>query len=111
MRLCRELAVLTSTFFKQQQAAAGGTGDASTPGATGATAPGGTSSSSSRKARVFKLGDFQLKQLRNGDVYKVGRRRLVVLCKCVADLRAGCNLSQAAGSCHACISWPIAALC
>ncbi len=56
----RELAAQTLVFFRYGAAlseAAGG------PGA---------SASSGRKARVFKLGDFQIKQLRNGDVYKVG---------------------------------------
>lgn len=112
-RLCRELAALTATFFKQQQAATGGTGDAATPGATGAAAPGGTSSSSSRKARVFKLGDFQLKQLRNGDVYKVGRKRLVFLCRYVADLHADCiwPRQRSVQCCHTNGSWPHAKPC
>ncbi|KAG2493810.1 hypothetical protein HYH03_008029 [Edaphochlamys debaryana] len=48
----RELAALTTTFFRTNAA------QAQADGAAG------------RKARVFKLGEFQLKQLRNGDVYK-----------------------------------------
>lgn len=43
---------MTASFFQPSQGA---------PGSGGA----------SRKTRTFKLGEFQLKQLRNGDVYKV----------------------------------------
>ncbi|GIL76143.1 hypothetical protein Vretifemale_5844 [Volvox reticuliferus] len=63
----KELATLTATYFRHTGITNGGDGG-STGGGEGST--GGVSTSSSRKARVFKLGEYQLKQLRNGDIYK-----------------------------------------
>lgn len=54
---------MTMSFFRHNAAMA-----ASESGTPGGAASG---TAASRKARVFKLGEFQLKQLRNGDVYKV----------------------------------------
>ncbi|KAG2437872.1 hypothetical protein HXX76_005489 [Chlamydomonas incerta] len=59
----KELALMTMSFFRHNAAMA-----ASESGTPGGAAASGTAAS--RKARVFKLGEFQLKQLRNGDVYK-----------------------------------------
>ncbi|KAG2449825.1 hypothetical protein HYH02_005348 [Chlamydomonas schloesseri] len=58
----KELALMTMSFFRHNAAMA-----ASESGTPGGAASG---TAASRKARVFKLGEFQLKQLRNGDVYK-----------------------------------------
>ncbi|GLI64970.1 hypothetical protein VaNZ11_008378, partial [Volvox africanus] len=63
----KELAALTATYFRHTGITIGGDGG-STGGGDGST--GGVSTGSSRKARVFKLGEYQLKQLRNGDIYK-----------------------------------------
>ncbi|GLC73175.1 hypothetical protein PLESTF_001343500 [Pleodorina starrii] len=64
----KELAALTTAYFRHNTVTGGGDGGSTGGGGDGST--GGVSTSSNRKARVFKLGEYQLKQLRNGDIYK-----------------------------------------
>ncbi|MEW5300211.1 MAG: hypothetical protein WDW36_003157 [Sanguina aurantia] len=77
--LHREMSRVTASFLAQDDSAKAPsvlskTTDASgVPGTIPAAITGGKPSaggSSGRRARVFRLGDIQLKQLRNGDTYK-----------------------------------------
>lgn len=63
MYACRDIAAATAAFFKEPGVASAESTPTKAAAAAGST---GSDAKGRSKARVFRLGDYQMKQLRNG---------------------------------------------